>query len=600
MHSGVRRLVCATGVLLVTAVLRRRPAGGAGATAAAAASRRFAWPTARPSCWTAGSTSRSGRGRCPPPTSSSRIRRTAAPRPSRPKCASPSTIESLYMGVTAFDSEPEKWLGYQRRRDEGLDSDDRFMWTIDTFLDGRTGYFFEMNPSGLMADSLLGINGDNREWDGIWNARRAAQRDRLDARDRDPVPHAQLQSRTATPGGSTFSAPSAARTKRASGRGGRRNQGLRRMSNAGARHRHPRRDAGARPRHQAVRRLHVGGIAGARQLRDHGRRERGDRSLLQPHPAPAHRVHRQHRLRADRSRSAPGQPDALFAVLSRAPRFLPRRRHLLRFPQRRPARVQLLLRREQRRSGHPLLQPAHRPERERHAPEDRLRHQDHRPGGRAGHRHPARAHGRGRGLYQRGLHRRARQAADSARSRTSARSIPAGIRCSTAARPATPPASTCRCRRPVSEAHRISRRPPGSCTRRGPTCRSGNSAFGATIDYPNDRWDARLDATEIQEHFDPSIGFVRRRISGSTRRRSGFSRGRQNSRYVRQYAFASSAGLHDRSRQRPADPPDRRDADPRELPVAGQLQHQCRQLPRAARHAVRHQPRHHAAAGRRV
>ena len=28
--------------------------------------------------------------------------------------------ESLYMGVTAFDSEPEKWLGYQRRRDEGL------------------------------------------------------------------------------------------------------------------------------------------------------------------------------------------------------------------------------------------------------------------------------------------------------------------------------------------------------------------------------------------------------------------------------------------------------------------------------------------------
>jgi Domain of unknown function (DUF5916) len=75
------------------------------------------------------------------------------------------------MGVTCYDSEPEKWLGYQRRRDEGLGGDDRFMWTIDTFLDGRTGYFFEMNPSGLMADALLGINGQNREWDGIWNAR---------------------------------------------------------------------------------------------------------------------------------------------------------------------------------------------------------------------------------------------------------------------------------------------------------------------------------------------------------------------------------------------------------------------------------------------
>ena len=79
--------------------------------------------------------------------------------------------EALYMGVTCYDSEPDKWLGYQRRRDEGLGSDDRFMWVIDTFLDGRTGYFFEMNPSGLMADALLGVNGQNREWDGIWNAR---------------------------------------------------------------------------------------------------------------------------------------------------------------------------------------------------------------------------------------------------------------------------------------------------------------------------------------------------------------------------------------------------------------------------------------------
>jgi Domain of unknown function (DUF5916) len=80
---------------------------------------------------------------------------------------------AFYIGVTAYDSEPTKWLGYQRRRDEFLGADDRFMWTIDTFLDGRTGYFFEMNPSGLMADALLGINGQNRQWDGIWNARAA-------------------------------------------------------------------------------------------------------------------------------------------------------------------------------------------------------------------------------------------------------------------------------------------------------------------------------------------------------------------------------------------------------------------------------------------
>ena len=77
----------------------------------------------------------------------------------------------LYIGVTAFDSEPDKWLGYEMRRDQFLGSDDRFMWSIDTFLDGRSGYFFEMNPSGMMADALMGVNGDNRAWDGIWNAR---------------------------------------------------------------------------------------------------------------------------------------------------------------------------------------------------------------------------------------------------------------------------------------------------------------------------------------------------------------------------------------------------------------------------------------------
>ena len=77
----------------------------------------------------------------------------------------------FYMAVTCFDSEPDKWLGFQRRRDEFLGSDDRFMWAIDTFLDERSGYFFEMNPSGLMADSVFNSNGDNRAWDGIWNAR---------------------------------------------------------------------------------------------------------------------------------------------------------------------------------------------------------------------------------------------------------------------------------------------------------------------------------------------------------------------------------------------------------------------------------------------
>jgi len=79
--------------------------------------------------------------------------------------------ETLYIGVTCFDSEPDKWLGYQRRRDEFLQADDRFMWNIDTYNTQQSGYFFEMNPSGLMGDALRGAGFQNRQWDGIWNAK---------------------------------------------------------------------------------------------------------------------------------------------------------------------------------------------------------------------------------------------------------------------------------------------------------------------------------------------------------------------------------------------------------------------------------------------
>ena len=78
---------------------------------------------------------------------------------------------TLYMGVMCFDSEPDLLLGNTMKRDEFLSADDRFMWTMDPTLDQQNGYFFEMNPSGLMADQLLSPAGGNRDWDGIWNAR---------------------------------------------------------------------------------------------------------------------------------------------------------------------------------------------------------------------------------------------------------------------------------------------------------------------------------------------------------------------------------------------------------------------------------------------
>ncbi|HSG49370.1 MAG TPA: DUF5916 domain-containing protein, partial [Longimicrobiales bacterium] len=95
--------------------------------------------------------------------------------------------DALYIGAMLFD-DPEGILAYQKRRDQGLGTDDRFMWILDTFRDGRTGYFFEINANGLMGDGLMGGGGGggfggfggfsgfggggvNKSWDGIWEAR---------------------------------------------------------------------------------------------------------------------------------------------------------------------------------------------------------------------------------------------------------------------------------------------------------------------------------------------------------------------------------------------------------------------------------------------
>ena len=52
--------------------------------------------------------------------------------------------DALYIGAMFYD-DPEGILVFQKRRDGFLSADDRFMWILDTFGDGRTGYFFETN-----------------------------------------------------------------------------------------------------------------------------------------------------------------------------------------------------------------------------------------------------------------------------------------------------------------------------------------------------------------------------------------------------------------------------------------------------------------------
>ncbi len=81
--------------------------------------------------------------------------------------------DALYIGAILYD-DPEQILAFQKRRDGFLSTDDCFMWILDTFGDGRTGYFFETNAAGVMGDALItgsgggGGGGSGRAWDGIW------------------------------------------------------------------------------------------------------------------------------------------------------------------------------------------------------------------------------------------------------------------------------------------------------------------------------------------------------------------------------------------------------------------------------------------------
>ncbi|MBI1956252.1 MAG: carbohydrate binding family 9 domain-containing protein, partial [Acidobacteria bacterium] len=140
--------------------------------------------------------------------------------------------ESLYMGVICYDSEPDQLLGYQRRRDEFLQADDRFMWTMDTYLDTRGGYFFEINPSGLMGDALFGPGLNNRQWDGIWTAK--VRRSEIGWTAEIEIPFRTLNFDPDAPAwGINFQRTVRRKNEETLWTGHARNQGLRRMSNAG-------------------------------------------------------------------------------------------------------------------------------------------------------------------------------------------------------------------------------------------------------------------------------------------------------------------------------------------------------------------------------
>ena len=141
--------------------------------------------------------------------------------------------DKLYMGVTLFDSDPDELIYYQMGRDGGLQADDKLQWAIDTFNDGQSAYWWEMNPLGSMSDALRGANNlNNRRWDGIWDAR--TTRSDIGWTIEMEVPFRTMNFNLNADGwGVNFQRTVARKNESTLWMGWPRNQGLNRMSNAG-------------------------------------------------------------------------------------------------------------------------------------------------------------------------------------------------------------------------------------------------------------------------------------------------------------------------------------------------------------------------------
>ena len=78
----------------------------------------------------------------------------------------------LYIGVRAYDSEPDKVIGTQMIRDGLIRADDRIEILLDTFRDQRNAFYFATTPAGALIDGLVFGNQElNTDWDAIWDLR---------------------------------------------------------------------------------------------------------------------------------------------------------------------------------------------------------------------------------------------------------------------------------------------------------------------------------------------------------------------------------------------------------------------------------------------
>lgn len=79
---------------------------------------------------------------------------------------------NIYFGIRCWD-DPKKITAKEMARDVSLGKDDRVQIILDTYLDHRNGYWFQIGPRGSIGDAIVSENGAvlNKQWDGLWTGK---------------------------------------------------------------------------------------------------------------------------------------------------------------------------------------------------------------------------------------------------------------------------------------------------------------------------------------------------------------------------------------------------------------------------------------------
>ncbi len=74
--------------------------------------------------------------------------------------------KNIYVGIRAYDTEPEK-IDRQRGRRDAFEGDIVGV-CFDSYFDHRTGFEFDLTAAGSKIDLILGNNGWDTTWDAVW------------------------------------------------------------------------------------------------------------------------------------------------------------------------------------------------------------------------------------------------------------------------------------------------------------------------------------------------------------------------------------------------------------------------------------------------